>query len=486
MSPHRGMRCILPAMIAAAAGQIRVIGPDELAKSFISTHGKIQGSTATFGAPFYGDRVLGRLVWGESKGHHHCHEDDYDIPAMRTVNTTAAGARQQAPLINIVMVRRGECSFVTKVKVASKKGAHAVVIVDAEDSSLSSHALQNIIVADDGFGRSVSIPSVLISRFDGEPLIAAAKTQEVIVELAWDVPSSHVVALDLWMNSAATDSQHFLKDFANTRKTLNEVVKFTPHYDVFSGDAEMNGFSGLCSDPSAKYCAADPDGAGPVSGKDVLEEDVRQLCIHEITRVPRSRKRGLSEKAPVVFYAEKWWDYVEKLPKRCPVDSADSASRFGTQCSEALMKDLGIDVERVRHCVATTSDAKLESELVNKAWSPRALRVNGWRFSGILDAGLVTRAVCSGFIDKPEECKELLLPHEPVEEKTQMAGVGTGLFIVFGSALLICTFGILILLRKSIERRLRHRIQDEVLLEVSDAMFRYKNLPHYSDDLLDI
>ena len=33
-----------------------------------------------------------------------------------------------------------------------------------------------------------------------------------------------------------------------------------------------------------------------------------------------------------------------------------------------------------------------------EAWSPRAIRINGWRYSGMLEADLVVRAVCSGFI----------------------------------------------------------------------------------------
>merc|ERR1712072_1316942 len=115
--------------------------------------------------------------------------DDHELPKLDTVHNSASKSHDRVRIINIVMVRRGECSFVTKVKVASKKGAHAVIIVDREDSSLTSHDLQNVIVADDGWGKSISIPSVLISRYDGEPLIAAAKHQETIVELVWDIPT---------------------------------------------------------------------------------------------------------------------------------------------------------------------------------------------------------------------------------------------------------------------------------------------------------
>merc|ERR1712032_1619986 len=60
-----------------------------------------------------------------------------------------------------------------------------------------------------------------------------------------------------------------------------------------------------------------------------------------------------------------------------------------------------------------TKQEKLANERENSAWSPRALRINGWRYSGILDADLVARAVCSGFINQPEECQQLLKPRDP-------------------------------------------------------------------------
>lgn len=469
-------------LLLVANAQLRVLGPDYLAKSLEATHGRIQGSTATFGAPFYGDRVLGRLVYGESKGHHHCEDTDYEVPALDVVHGSASTSHDQVRLINIIMVRRGECSFVTKVKVARGKGAHAVIIVDREDSSLTSHDLQNIIVADDGFGGRIRIPSILISKYDGESLMAAAKHEDVVVELSWDIPRGEVVALDLWMNSAAEDSQNFLKHFAESRKTLNEVVKFTPHYHVFSADPALSGYSGLCSDSSARYCAEDPDGAGPVSGKDILEEDVRQLCMHEITKVPRSRQRGVATQAPIVFYAEKWWNYVEKLPLRCPIDAQDNAQRFGKACSEKLMEEVGMssaEVDRVRHCVETTSNAKLESELVNKAWSPRALRVNGWRYSGTLEADLVTRAVCSGFVTQPEECKNLLKskPRDPLDvEGGEGSGISMGVFLSSAFVLVAAAFCILMLYRRFLENRIGEQIRKEVEMEVRGQIGEYAQI----------
>eukprot|EP00913_Durusdinium_trenchii_P012519 g11755.t1 len=59
---------------------------------------------------------------------------------------------------------------------------------------------------------------------------------------------------------------------------------------------------------------------------------------------------------------------------------------------------VGIDSKEIQKCVLHQKDSLLQHELENPAWSPRAIRINGWRYSGMLEADLVARAVCSGFI----------------------------------------------------------------------------------------
>lgn len=455
------------------------MSPNWLVKKLDRTKGRIEGSTATFGAPFYGDRVLGRLVWGESKGgHHHCTPEDYDLPDEDTV--TGSTGWKEKRLINVAVVRRGKCSFVTKVRVASAKGAHAVIIVDRPDSPLSEEDLKNIIVADDGWGSNIHIPSVLVTKEHGEELITAAKSdKEAIVELAWNAPPDHVVTMDLWMSSASTESMNFLRRFADRRRTLNEVVEFIPHYNIFSMDPSLGGYNDLCSDTSAQYCTEDPDKSGPITGSQVLEEDVRQLCIHDITKVPR--KREASER--FVFFAEQWWRYIEKFPHECPVDGPEAPggnpNRFGLACSERLQAALSIDVTKVQDCVRNTRLDKMEQQRKNKAWSPRALRINGWRYTGMLDADLVTRAVCSGFVQEPPECKQLVEPRNPFEKfgaKPEPAGIGFGtLFFSLagvGLAVLVAVY----LHKRYLTKSMYGQIREQVTLEVQSQMDTYQQM----------
>mmetsp|Transcript_45430 Transcript_45430/g.140813 ORF Transcript_45430/g.140813 Transcript_45430/m.140813 type:complete len:458 (+) Transcript_45430:2-1375(+) len=456
------------------------MAPEWLVEKFTQTQGRIEGSTATFGAPFYGERLLGRLVWGDSlKNKTHCSEDDYIVPGADEVQVKDR-SYSEVRLIHIVMVRRGQCSFVTKVRVARAKGAHAVIIVDKEDSTKTVKQIRRIIVADDGYGGSIDIPSLLISKQDGAFLIDAAKRSQVIIELAWDVPTNHVVLMDLWMSSASRESNRFLQEFSSKRKALNEKVKFVPHYHIFSMESSAD-YNELCADASANFCAEDPDGSGPITGKMVLDEDVRQLCIHDLTKVKREDLDigALHENpAGVMEYAEKFWDYVEQMLVKCPVDGTKPATRFGQQCSEALMRKVGIDVDQVNQCMAISRDQKLQDQRENKAWSPRALRINGWRYDGRLDADLVTRAICAGFVRQPPACASLVEPVNPFKDPRPPPGnVGFGTFILTLVIVAAFTLGALLLYKRSLTRHIHSALREEVMLEVQAQMDSYKQLP---------
>jgi len=304
----------------------------------------------------------------------------------------------------------------------------------------------------------------------------------IIVELKWDIPTDHVVAMDLWMSSASSESQQFLKEFAPKRRVMNEVIKFRPHYHVFSiPTTDINIYNNLCLDSSGEFCAEDPDGIGKVTGKDVLDEDVRQLCIHELTKLTQRSRLFSEEGAQQVEYAKKYWEYVERLPDRCPLAAANDQDRFGTLCSRSLMSEVGIDVVKVAQCVETSMRDKLKKQKEFAAWSPKALRINGWRYSGLLDANLVSRAICSGFIKKPRECEELLRkpsPFVPVPQKP--SGVSLTTFFEVVPAVLLSTVLILMLAgflyKHSLKNSVRATLREEVMLEVQAQMGEYKQM----------
>jgi len=302
----------------------------------------------------------------------------------------------------------------------------------------------------------------------------------VILELAWNVPVHKTVSMDMWMSSASSSSRKFLKRFAHRRQKLNEVLAFQPHFSLFSVTPNSpEVYTDLCTDSSCQFCAEDPDGSGPITGKDVLEENVRQLCIHKESKVARTSVQSLRQGSVPVVYADKYWAYVGKHMQECPLQGKDERTRFGKVCSERLMQKVGIDSETIAHCVLNTRDEKLKKELENTAWSDDAIRINGWRYNGMLDADLVTRAICSGFIETPTECDTLIKERNPLvvyegayaDTGVSMTTLVLGLIMIFGGFL-----GFMLLYRTYLKKYLLGSIREEVMLEVQSQMGAYSQM----------
>mmetsp|Transcript_40835 Transcript_40835/g.89324 ORF Transcript_40835/g.89324 Transcript_40835/m.89324 type:complete len:476 (+) Transcript_40835:78-1505(+) len=451
-------------LLTLVEAQIRISFPDSLRTAFRESHGIVYGTTATFGEPYYGERVAGQLLYGESAGKAHCNEDDYSLP-----QPTGMENRTGKKLANIVLVRRGLCTFVTKALVAESMGAQAVIVVDKESSGLTSRDIQHIVMEDDGWGSKVKIPCMLISSADGQKLIDAAKQGLVIVELAWDIPRGEVVVADFWMSSASTEELEFLKRFKPAAEMLKFHLQFMPHYHIFSLPAGHYQ-SDLCVDPASRHCSPDPDGPGPITGADVVREDVRQLCIWNVTA------RTMELEGEGATYSQEFWEYVTRLLDKCPVKTYFGSGSFGEECSFNLMSSLGIPVDQVRSCVEERAFDFLENERRNVAWSQQALRLNGWRYSGPLDPETVLKAVCAGFSTRPKECGELLDEYS-VRGIDLNAAVLTFGFVVWAFGTLACFLALIFwAVKRHTIKSVRLAVREEVMLEVQSQMAEYEPL----------
>jgi len=458
---------LLLAVVARA--QIKVLSPEGLVSKFKKNQGVIYGSTATFGAPYYGERVVGRLMHGVSlHGRAHCTADDYEL------QVPAGGVEVSGQeLVDVVVVRRGKCSFVTKVSVAAKKGAHAVIVIDQEGSTKTPQEIQNEVVSDDGYGDTVKIPSVLISSAEGEQLLDSMKHDPVIVELAWDIPHAAVVLADFWMSSGSSESTEFLTRFKESAEILKFHLQFVPHYHVFSLPPS-SGYGRLCTDETAKYCAPDPDGPGPITGADVVEEDLRQLCIWRVTA---QADAGMPEGAK---YSQVFWEYIFSFYRSCTMSSTKPISTFGKACSEKLMTDLKMPTAKITKCLTQNRTRYLDEQVKNVAWSPQALRLNGWRYSGPLDQEIVLKAICSGYSRPLKECESLLsgfwvnLANKMKNQVENNLTTSTFVWMLVMLALLTVANGYLY--RRYLKKVLRRLLREEVMMEVQSQMQDYAKL----------
>merc|ERR1712139_289451 len=92
----------------------------------------------------------------------------------------------------------------------------------------------------------------------------------------------------------------------------------------------------------------------------------------------------------------------------CTLDLKTFPTSKDTTCSDSALQAAGVDAKSVQDCVTAENNghSMMESQLQNQAWSPNAIRINGWRYSGALKADVVLRAICSGFLTMPPQCTQ--------------------------------------------------------------------------------
>ena len=70
---------------------------------------------------------------------------------------------EDSDLTPIIMVDRGVCSFVTKVRNIEKLGIKLAVVADNQEEES-----ENLIMTDDGSGHSIGIPSFIVRKKDAD------------------------------------------------------------------------------------------------------------------------------------------------------------------------------------------------------------------------------------------------------------------------------------------------------------------------------
>lgn len=68
-------------------------------------------------------------------------------------------------VVPVILVERGICTFVTKVRNIERAGANAAIVMDNKKESS-----EHVIMADDGSGHTIGIPSFMIRNEIGTAL----------------------------------------------------------------------------------------------------------------------------------------------------------------------------------------------------------------------------------------------------------------------------------------------------------------------------
>jgi len=364
---------------------------------------------AQFGVPPYGGSLHQNVYYADSDL---C---DVNVDTRKGYPTRAKDKDGQMlpwPSSFILMVDRGGCNFVRKVRNAQHSGAAGVLIADNtclcsagnacySDPGISCETREPPM-ADDGSGSDISIPSFFMFKQDADPIKAELMANHVVrVEMAWSLPNPDArVEYDVWTTPTDSVARNFMKQWKAAVVALDGRVYFTPHMYIYDGiKSSCLGANGenqcynLCTN-NGRYCAADPDSNldQGISGADVVGESLRRACIWKLY----GEMDGVGEA---------WWDYLNEFMFRC-----DTQEYFtNLDCIRDAMAQSGIDSGKIDDCMSDSGGIEddtpnyiLEDELTAKdsrgvVIVPSAF-VNGVAIRGALEFDVVFTEICASYL----------------------------------------------------------------------------------------
>jgi hypothetical protein len=374
---------------------------------------------ALFGLPPYGGSIEQNVYYAAADL---CEGSmDYSRGGFPERKKDAAGLMESWKAPFILMVDRGECTFVMKARNAQKLGAAGLIIADstclcaAGDQCVSEGDLycesKEPVMADDGSGADVTIPSFLMFKQDADPIKDVLKTNNIVrMQMAWALPRpDDRVEYSMWTTPKELVSRPLQREFRHVAKALDSHAQFTPHMYVYDGlfagcqspTGENQCFT-LCTN-NGRYCATDPDNDldKGTSGADVVRESLRRLCIWKVYGTD-----GVGMP---------WWDYVDEFLYRC-----DTEDFFASEdCVKDCMERAEVDYSKVKICMddaggleGDVENSILEDELIAREASGVVILpsffVNNAPLRGAPTVTEVFDAICSGYAagTEPDACKK--------------------------------------------------------------------------------
>lgn len=176
----------------------------------------IRANYANFGYVPYGQTIMGTMHFFP----------EYES-ACTAVSEEEIKIDVKSDMTPFMMARRGDCSFVTKVRNMEDLGVAVAVIIDNRSELIS-----EVLMSDDGTGGGIRIPSMLIGREDGNLLVnwlAKATDEEkeqLVLMCEFVMPEYSNVAVDFWFTSSSDRAIDFLEDFTRIDQSLGDLITF--------------------------------------------------------------------------------------------------------------------------------------------------------------------------------------------------------------------------------------------------------------------
>lgn len=443
-------RLIIPILLLCISSPIlcrfKVVAPTDLKNQLNNPEGYPFG-VARHGNNPYGSQQLGNIILADP------------ILACSTLQKIDESIPNP-----IFIVRRGDCTFAQKSRFVQNAGGKMAIIVDNTDESIPPY-----------FGTpnepDIIMPTIMIEKATGEDIInyiiqnkdkLGYINPQINVKFPTGPYENDIVNSYFWFSSADTTetAYSFLRDISDIVSTIPGVF-FRPRFVTWPcAECAASNYRTRNADclSGGRYCAPDPDTTGPLTGRDVILEDLRQLCIATTDKTV-------------------WWSYMTKYSLECYNTPEEG------QCGDDVLDSITTSdkVEAIVKCIESSwegtgkidiqiNDNKLlrqqrELQDLFQLVNFPALIISGKQYYGRLDKFSVINALCENFINAPAECSQFLR-----ETGGENSSVGSMVTVVI--VMMIFTVVILFFYRRMIKREMTK----EMSIQVSQMVSQYFTL----------
>lgn len=249
---------VLSLLALTLANRLEIVSPPKLQDEF--NHDSVLFTIAKFGHVAYGRSMRGEVLF-QRQNEDGC--GDF-LPIDKTQSQ-----------INFILVKRGGCTFVHKARNVQNAGAKMAIVYDNQPRE----DITSFIMVDDGTGKDIEIPLIMISETDGDILrafLSARHSEQKVLQVRFANDMGRPKAkLGLYFSADDAFIYPFLAKLKPYYEKLKDIVEFQPHFHIYPCTHCSDEYKSAHCFTEGKYCSYSTD----YSGQQVLLEDLRQMCI---------------------------------------------------------------------------------------------------------------------------------------------------------------------------------------------------------------
>ena len=429
------------------SNSITIVSPDTLITS-LNNKNKLDLEFSSFGKIPFNFYARGEIILSNENNDYACEK------LNNIISTNESNDNKIKTNFIILLLKRGICTFVTKVRNAQKIGANMVIIINDNDEEI-----HNLIIADDGTGNDIYIPSAIISKKDGDKIYNFLKKNDnkVYVIIDFLLNQNKQIELETFFSSSEIKAYQLLIGLSEYFSEFNNQIIYKPRYVTHkSPNYDKNNRNKISNCVSGGlYCYFPKKSTIVQDGELIILENLIQKCVY---------KESFIRKDIYIYFK-----YMEYFYNNCiNINKPD----FSEKCSNNTLKYIGLNESNIYKCIANSfgvskysnsilqndnnilkNDYDIQSHYYINSFP--AVIINKSPIEGIIKLDTIIENICYYAYERPYFCNNLY--HNSIHKKFDFTFwvIIIGLFIL----LFIIIISLIFWCRKYIQMKVYHRIQ---------------------------